>query len=369
MSIKRICFVVTDAVSFNALYRGQLEYIRDNAGYAVTLVSGGSAGEIDKLKKRNVGRVVNLNFVRAPSFLRDFTCLLLLVKFFAFNRFDLILYSTPKALLLGSLAGAVTFQRRRVAIIRGRAYENFEGRKRKIFSFLDKLALTLSNKVVFISESLRKCYMQERIVNLNKTVLLGAGSSNGVNTDRFVPGRGESNTFTVLVVGRVCEDKGFFDLSEVLKSITSGGVQFNIVGAVEGEEIRLLLNHLLATYPFVTHYGSTDQVEDFFRQADLHLFLTHREGFGNVAIEAASCGVPTFAYDVVGVRDSVAEGVSGKCFAFGDTQSVSEAINTAAADNSFPSRYPHARSWAIQRFDQYKVWNAYLQFYRQMLKE
>lgn len=43
-------------------------------------------------------------------------------------------------------------------------------------------------------------------------------------------------------------------------------------------------------------------------------------------------GVPTFAFDVVGVRDSVSNHVSGRLFPFGSVAEISEAI-IEAADN------------------------------------
>jgi len=37
----------------------------------------------------------------------------------------------------------------------------------------------------------------------------------------------------------------------------------------------------------------------------------HHEGWGTVVMEAASASVPTIAFDVAGVRDSVQDGISG----------------------------------------------------------
>ena len=52
---------------------------------------------------------------------------------------------------------------------------------------LDKLALSISNKALFISDSLKQAYLSDGILNESKAILLGKGSSNGVDTISFKP--------------------------------------------------------------------------------------------------------------------------------------------------------------------------------------
>jgi glycosyltransferase involved in cell wall biosynthesis len=101
-------------------------------------------------------------------------------------------------------------------------------------------------------------------------------------------------------------------------------------------------------------------IERFFQVADLHLFLSHREGFGNVAIEAAAVGVPTFGFDVVGVRDSVIRGATGELFPFRDITAVEAGVRAAIADpKQFKGRFSGARDAVAERFSQSTIWNTY----------
>lgn len=374
---KRLCFLVTDAISFNVLTRGQLEYIRDYSDFDITLICGGSREQLDILRARNVGKVVNARFQRNPSVLKDAKSLTYLTYYLLFNRFDVIVYSTPKALLLGSLASFITLHRNSIALVRGRAYENFSGKKRKVYEILDRTSLLVSNEVIFISRSLEEAYLKDKLVSNNKTILLGAGSSNGVDTSKYIPKCSlenvdkqfqcdyEPSVFTVVVVGRICSDKGLQDLSEVIKKIEQSSVRFLLVGQIEDEASESFLSSLMSNYSCIQHIPYTPDIVKYFQQADLHLLLSHREGFGNVAIEAASCGVPTFAYDVVGVRDSVNNGISGQRFKFRDTSAIAKAIDKAAIDSKFHQRYAGARDWVIENFEQKAVWQNYLNFYLQ----
>lgn len=373
----RICFLITDAISFNVLTRGQLEYIRDYSNFDITLICGGSQEQLDILRARNVGTVVDAKFQRNPSLLKDAKSLTYLTYYLLFNRFDIIVYSTPKALLLGSLASFITLHKKTIALVRGRAYENFSGKKRKFYETLDRVSLLVSSEVIFISKSLEEAYLKDKLVSNNKTILLGAGSSNGVDTSKYIPKCSlekvdkqlqcnyEPSVFTVIVVGRICADKGLQDLAEVIKKTEQSNLKFLLVGQIEDEASENFLNDLRSTYSCVEHAPYNSDIVQYFQQADLHLFLSHREGFGNVAIEAASCNVPTLAYDVVGVRDSVNNGVSGQRFKFRDTSSIARAIDDAATDMKFQEKYPLAREWAINKFDQEAVWQSYLNFYLQ----
>lgn len=370
---KKICFIITDAISFNVLCRGQLEFIRDNSDFDITLICGGSQTQLDILEKRKIGKVINANFKRNPSLLKDTKSLLFLLKYLTLNRFDIVVYSTPKALLLGSIASCVTLHKDRVAIVRGRVYENFSGKKRLFFHMLDKIALSTSSKVIFISDSLRQAYLNDGLLEENKGVLLGSGSSNGVDTISYSPAKksiterqkNDSDTFNVLTIGRICYDKGLCDLAKIINESKEPKIKFIVVGQIEDKKSEIFLKDILSVHSNVEHIPHTEDVIKYFQDADLHLFLSHREGFGNVAIEAASCGVPTFAYDVVGIKDSVSEGVSGKRFIFKDTENIAKEIKKAANNPNFKLEYKSARGWAVQNFEQEVVWQNYLDFYLQ----
>lgn len=74
-----------------------------------------------------------------------------------------------------------------------------------------------------------------------------------------------------------------------------------------------------------------DVVRAAFESADVHVFPVIEkpgdvEGFGMVAIEAASHGVPTVAFRVGGIPDAIDDSVSGRLIAPGDYAELSRAI-------------------------------------------
>lgn len=368
-------FIVTDAISFNILMRGQLERLRDE-GVKLSLFCGGSKSEREVLEARAVGAVHYVPFRRRPSFVWDVLALLVMTGFLARTRYDTVVCSTPKAMLIGSLAAMVTGQSRRFVIVRGRAYETYSGVLRWFYVQLDKLVFACSTKVIFISHSLRQSFDRDGLCLGEKGCVLGHGSSNGVDVSRFRPAESKevkrevrraldlpSASFIIMCVGRLAVDKGIYDALEIIERF---GPRSDLLWLFVGpEEDHLACRRLRSLSRFnVRLIGRRGDVEDYFRAVDLHLFLSHREGFGNVAIEAAASGVPTFAYDVVGVRDSVIDGVTGRLFKRGDFEILHKAIDDAISDQTaLISAYPDMREVVISRFESQRVWNRYARMF------
>ncbi len=284
------------------------------------------------------------------------------------HRYDAVVCSTPKAMLLGSIASFFTLQPRRIAWVRGRAYENFAPSKRLPYVALDRIAFRTAHKILFVSKSLMEAYRADGIELGSKGVLLGYGSSNGVDVTRFRPlapdqrsaARAElglsAADFLVVMVGRIRKDKGADELLQLLRRLGDiEGLRVIMVGTVEDVEIERAI--LAQDRQKLECHPDTFDVERVFQCADLHLTLSHREGMSNVALEAAACGVPTFGFDVVGVRDAIVEGQTGELLRFGDLDAVAHAIRQATKEpETFRKKYHRAREVVSERFAQERLW-------------
>jgi glycosyltransferase involved in cell wall biosynthesis len=367
----RLAFINTDALSFNNLMRGQLEYLH-SLGAELDLYCGGPKTEQDALIARGIGTVRNVPFRRPPHPLWDLISLIALTAMLGRRRYDAVIYSTPKALLLGALAALLTRQKRRIAWFRGRAYENMHGGKRKAFVAFDRLTIACSHQVLFVSPSLREAYRSDGLDPGGKGSVVGFGSSNGVDVERFRPlespaARAKARAavglsaedFVILVVGRIAPDKGIAQVLELARRLSDvGGVRFLFVGGIEdarlGDEVVRPKDRRVRWHP------PTREAQTFYQLADLNLLLSSREGLPNVALEAAATGVPTFAWDVVGVRDAVADGVTGRLFPFGDLDALETAVRAAAHEPaSLRAQFADARQFVAKRFPQDGVWRSY----------
>lgn len=118
-----------------------------------------------------------------------------------------------------------------------------------------------------------------------------------------------STTPRFLVLGRLVPHKRVEIALRVWPRVRAAtGGELRIVG--DGPELDRL--RPMAT-PGVTFTGavSEERKGEELCAAWLLLHPAHHEGWGTVVMEAATVGVPTIGFDVPGVRDSVADGITG----------------------------------------------------------
>ena len=318
---KRILIATTVPSSLDNFNRGIFEAYRD-AGWDVVGMSGSEpSASVGAIKKRGF-KFVPMPFVRQPSLFRDLWCLIRIWWFLVFHRFDLIHASTPKAMLLVTLASFFSFHRKVIVLFHGRAYENAKGLKRKLFIFLDKIVCKLAKKVLAVSESLRNAILQDKIVSPSKIMVIGAGSCNGIDSDYFCQDkislsqkecfRDENNIatdkFIFLFLGRIRQDKGVNELVRAFMKVKSckENIQLLLVG--NQEPTGLIFEDVkknIADDNDIKLIVFLPDPRVAYAVADAVVLPSWREGFPLVMLEAGAMRLPVISADSIGLIDSV----------------------------------------------------------------
>ena len=102
---------------------------------------------------------------------------------------------------------------------------------------------------------------------------------------------------------------------------------------------------------------SHDQMPDLYRSADLFLHTKIRESFGNVYIEALSCGVPVVAHD-----DEVASWIFEGKATLVDTASQAELAQAIRERLEKPNIDKDASAWAHEHYAWKVVAERYAEF-------
>ncbi|MFV8280288.1 glycosyltransferase family 4 protein [Christiangramia marina] len=325
MRKKKICVVIGSAMNLHSLYKDQFKFLQEN-GYEIT---GVAPDGIEHEWLQNDGiRTKIIHLKRPPSPVNDLWSLLQLSWFFMFNRFDIVSISTPKASLIGALAASLTFQKKIMYTLRGRAYEMETGWKRKFYETIEKFVCAVSVKVFCISHELKDDVIKSGICKKEKIFVIGSGSSNGVDLIKFnlslenlEQGRKvrkklglKREDLLILYSGRIRKDKGINELVLAFNRIALS--RKNVFLLIQGkydhfDSLTEEVLFLITKHPRIFQEGWKRNTEKFYAAADIFAFPSHREGFGNVALEASAMELPVIGFNVIGCRESISHGVSG----------------------------------------------------------
>ena len=134
----------------------------------------------------------------------------------------------------------------------------------------------------------------------------------GVDLDRFQPRPAETRSLDgpleILFVGRINQRKGVSYLLEALRSFTPDQVHLTICGRVVDDlKIFEAFGRQITIRPSVSN---TDLVAGY-QTADLFVFPSVAEGFGQVLLEALACGLPILSTTHTAAPDLIENGVEG----------------------------------------------------------
>ncbi|HTU12531.1 MAG TPA: glycosyltransferase [Allosphingosinicella sp.] len=179
---------------------------------------------------------------------------------------------------------------------------------------------------------------------------------NGVDLDRFQPGKRPREPGTILHVGRLVEKKGTADLIASLAGM--GGVRLVVIG--DGPLRPQLQRQAGALGVKAQFLGAqpADEIATWMRRATLLAVpsVTARdgdaEGLPNVVVEGAACGIPVIATHHSGIPEAVADGRTGYLVLEGDRAGLAGRIR-ALLDSADLRREMGfaARELALTRFD------------------
>lgn len=349
-------------------------------GFRVLLVS--SPGELLDSTAAGAGvERIALPMRRCIAPLSDLIALLRLVWLLGDRRPDLVEFSTPKAGLLGSLAALLRGVPRRVYMLRGLKLERSRGFKRKVLLAAERLACACADVVLCNSESLRSEALALRLAPEDKLLVLGEGSSNGVDVERFSPGPSTvRETFGIprdapLVgyVGRLTRDKGLPELVEAFDLILRAepSARLLLTGWFDAAEDALdpALRKRILNHPRIYCTGFVGSTAPYYRAMDVLVLPTWREGFPNAVLEAAATGIPVVTTESTGARDSIVPEVTGLLIPPGYPGAIYEAVLKLLRDPERRHRMGRAaRAWVVEHYSEERVLGLTAGFYRSLLE-
>lgn len=361
---------------------GQVSFMRA-AGYSVHAITS-PGPELASFGAREGVRVEAVEMPRRITPLQDLVALRRLWKALRRIRPDIVHAHTPKGGLLGMLAAWLARVPVRVYHLRGLPFVTAAGPRRRLLRATERVSCALAHRVLAVSHSIRTIAVDEGICREDKIKVLLGGSGNGVDaTGRFVPAapavRAEAraelaippDAAVVGFVGRLVRDKGVVELAEAWLRLREGapGLHLLLVGPAEREDaVPVEVLAALRADPRVHLTGHARDTPRLYAAMDVVALPTYREGFPNVALEAAAMGLPIVATSVPGCTDAVRDGVTGTLVPARDAGALAGALRRYLEDPALRDRHGQAgRQRVLAEFRREAIWEGIAAEYQGLL--
>ncbi len=375
-----LVYIVTSAISVKVLLRGQLEYLQSSLDMEVLVITAPSP-ILERITEREKTQIYEIPMSREIDLVNDLQSLYSLIKLLKKIDPTLVNASTPKAGFLGMFAAVVARIPVRVYQQRGLRLETTKGIKRIILMLIERLIMFGAHYVVCNSHSLMERCEQLKLAPNHKLQVLGNGSSNGVDIERFTPGVNlslrqslgiDDDKYVLGFVGRLTRDKGIEHLWTAFEALNAQNNCFHLllVGPFEeGDALSADLVKCLHSHPNVTITGFVNETPSYYQVMDVFVFPSLREGFPNALLEAASSGLPTVGFNVTGTKDAIVHDKTGYLAPAGDVNHLVEKIIFLHANHDFAEQMGLAgRQRCVKLFSQHAVWQNWIDFYESVVQ-
>lgn len=342
--------------------------------YDVTLITNLSDGsELLDVLPDNV-KIENLLISRDINIFADLCALISLVRILFRSGFSLVYSISPKAGLLAMLAAKLVFVPHRLHTFTGQVWATKKGLKKYLLSRIDKLISKLSTIILIDSYAQADFLKENNILGSKNALVLGDGSVNGVDIERFHPDELvksnvrkkydiDSSSVVFLYLGRLKKDKGLMDLTEAYRALCNEHIDIHllIVGPDEDGLSPLIYDYLQEVADKFHLIPYTRNPESFMMASDILLIPSYREGFGTVVIEAAACGVLSIGTNIYGLVDAIVDGETGLLTEVGNVHKLKKAMSTLACNRGIREKMARsAKERAISKFSQKRLTDAFL---------
>ena len=386
---KKLIRLTTVDLSLDKLIPGQLKYM--SSVFDVIGVAS-DTGLLDKVRKREGVRMVNIPMEREISLLKDLRSLIALFFFFRKERPDILHCNTPKGSLLALLAGLFAGVPNRIYLVTGLRYQGTTGFFRFILKTMERISCFCATQVIPEGHGVLHTLHADHITNKRLRVL-HYGNINGIDTSYFSRKCLEENfrsalgftddDFVFIFVGRIVRDKGMNELAEAMKKLISEKrskqVKLLLVGSFEkGNPLYGDNEDFLRNSEHVKFVGWQEDVRPYLAAADALVFPSYREGFPNVPIQAGALDIPCIVTNINGCNEIIKDNLNGKIIRApyaqqGKMDSLME--NALYETMKWFMEHPeevkrmgrNARGMITSRYEQKDVWKEILNLYLELV--
>ncbi|HTO15989.1 MAG TPA: glycosyltransferase family 4 protein [Edaphocola sp.] len=377
--------ITTVPVSLQTLLKGQHRFMSNNGFEVIGISSSGK--ELENVAQTEGIKTHPIEMTRTISIFKDLKSLWQLYRYLVKEKPEIIHTHTPKAGIVGSLAGKLAGVPIRLHTVAGMPLMETQGIKRKILLAVERLTYFCATKVYPNSKGLYDFILEEGITDKNKLKIIANGSSNGIDTSVFDPSlySSEQNLkfreslgiqptdFVFIFVGRLVSHKGIDELVEAFSQICKDkNVKLILVGPREDDLDPLKPETLeeVKNNKKIIPVGFQKDVRPYFAISDALTFPSYREGFPNVVMQAGAMGLPSIVSNINGCNEIIINEENGIIIPSKDVFSLKTAMTTLLSDKKlYQALKENSREMIVSRYNQIVIWNSLLKEYQELISK
>lgn len=376
--------ITTIPLSLEKLLEGQLTYM--NQFYEVTAVSS-EKERLEIYGRENKVNTFCVEMTRSITPVKDLQAVWKLYIFLRKEKPLIVHTHTPKAGIVGMLAAKMAGIPVRLHTVAGLPLLETTGIKRKTLNTVEKITYKLATHIYPNSLGLKEIIIKEGFAGGKKLKVLGQGSSNGIDTGYFDPGRYHeqfketfktkmgipAGDFVFIFIGRLVSEKGINELVTAFNRlhVINPYISLLLVGPYEDDLDPLNKDTLeiIKQHPKIYTPGYQQDVRPYLAISNVLTFPSYREGFPNVVMQAGAMGLASIVSDINGCNEIIEEGRNGLIIPAKDGVALYKAMHYFIMNSiEAGSLAVNARPTICERYDRYRFWEILRKEYKQVEK-
>ena len=332
----RILYLVTEDWYFCS-HRLPLARAAKQAGYEIIVVT--QAGNHADIIRNEGFKFISVIFPRSMKRpWQDIRTLYSIFKIYRQEHPDVVHHVALKPVLYGSLIAIFTMRKSSCLIINALTGLGFVftstresvGLLRSLVKFFLRFILRSNNSYLILQNSDDAQMLIENNIVDRARVSIIRGS--GVDIQVFKPNPQTGNELIIMLIARMLKDKGVEEFVIAASQLKSQGInaRFVLVGGADQENPSAIPVKKLNQWDSegsIEWWGKRDDMVEVYKQANIVVLPSYREGLPKVLLEAAACGLPIVTTDVPGCREIVINEKNGLLVPAKNAQALAKAIN------------------------------------------
>lgn len=369
--MKKIMLVTTVPETFRDILSGQPKHI--SGDFIVELVSSPSKS-LEAVSSSEGCQYHGVKMHRGISLISDLVSLFRMVKLLQKTKPDILHTYTPKAGLIGMLAGYICGVPTRIHTFTGLIFPTSQGLLKKILIAMDKVICLCSTNVIPEGAGVKNDLLEYNITSKPLNVI-GNGNIAGVETSYFdvssmdnlalLDYKKELNIYDGKVfcfVGRLTKEKGVEELVSAFERLSE---RAHLIFVGEIDKRTPLSEKTLDSIEKNSRIHRLGYLSDIrlpLAISDVFVLPSYREGFPNALLQAGSMRLPAIVSDINGCNEVILDDVNGWVVTARSSDELFTKMNESLHSNCFEMGH-QARKLVKTKFERSEYLKELMKFY------